>query len=206
MYVYILISILLEMSNFWVYFNYGFHLVINFKQPLLFLFFLLISLPFVSKDFLQLLQLLLLYCLSFMLPFTLFAFGLATIKVYAQQSILPLFLIVLGMYFILMAGKMYKKGTYTLLYFVTFVFGILYAILHSAAWHPYFNINQSGLLLCLSFFAVGLLSGLIVVVVLQLLLSYVMQTVFKFSKRDWFILISALIIGFEISKISYLYV
>jgi lysylphosphatidylglycerol synthetase-like protein (DUF2156 family) len=44
-------------------------------------------------------------------------------------------------------------------------------------------------------FAMGIEAAQITVVIVVLILSYIVQTVFRFSKRDWALVMSAFIIG-----------
>jgi hypothetical protein len=50
-------------------------------------------------------------------------------------------------------------------------------------------------LLPLSEFALGIEAAQIVVVFIVLILSYIVQTVFRFSRRDWALVFSAFVIG-----------
>ena len=43
--------------------------------------------------------------------------------------------------------------------------------------------------------ALGIEAGQLVVVLVVLILAYIVQTVFRFSKRDWTLVMSAFIIG-----------
>lgn len=56
-------------------------------------------------------------------------------------------------------------------------------------------------LLPMSEFALGIEIAQIVVVIVVLILSYIVQTFFRFSKRDWALVMSAFIIGVVIPMI-----
>jgi uncharacterized membrane protein len=55
--------------------------------------------------------------------------------------------------------------------------------------------SASSKVLPLGEFALGIEAAQIVVVFIVLVLSYIVQTVFRFSKRDWTLVMSAFIIG-----------
>jgi lysylphosphatidylglycerol synthetase-like protein (DUF2156 family) len=50
-------------------------------------------------------------------------------------------------------------------------------------------------------FALGIEAAQITVVIVVLILSYIVQTFFRFSKRDWTLVMSAFIIGVVIPMI-----
>jgi lysylphosphatidylglycerol synthetase-like protein (DUF2156 family) len=55
--------------------------------------------------------------------------------------------------------------------------------------------SASDKLLPLLEFALGIEAAQIIVVIIVLLLSYIVQTFFRFSKRDWTLVMSAFVIG-----------
>ena len=55
--------------------------------------------------------------------------------------------------------------------------------------------NASDKLLPLLEFALGIEAAQIIVVVVFLIISYIVQTFFRFSKRDWALVLSGCIIG-----------
>jgi lysylphosphatidylglycerol synthetase-like protein (DUF2156 family) len=44
-------------------------------------------------------------------------------------------------------------------------------------------------------FALGIETAQIIIVILALIIGYIVQTLFKFSKRDWILSVSSFIIG-----------
>ena len=50
-------------------------------------------------------------------------------------------------------------------------------------------------------FALGIEISQIIIVFVVLFLGYIMQTIFRFNKRDWIIVISAIVVGLVIPMI-----
>ena len=50
-------------------------------------------------------------------------------------------------------------------------------------------------------FALGIEIAQVIIVFVVLFLGYIMQTVFRFSKRDWIMVISAIVVGLVIPMI-----
>ena len=92
-------------------------------------------------------------------------------------------------------GKSAKKDNMTFIGFVTLFFGII----HGLGFSNYFNSILSGSatdkLLPMFEFALGIEAAQIIVVIATLILAFIFQTLFKFSKRDWILTVSAFIIG-----------
>jgi lysylphosphatidylglycerol synthetase-like protein (DUF2156 family) len=102
---------------------------------------------------------------------------------------------VTALYNIIFSGKSSKKNSNTFLGIITVFFGIV----HGLGFSNYFNSIIPGKatdkLLPLFEFALGIEIAQIFVVILSLLLAYIIQTLFKFSKRDWTLTVSAFIVG-----------
>ena len=93
------------------------------------------------------------------------------------------------------AGKSSKKESISFVAVVTLFFGII----HGLGFSNYFNSILPGSaadkLLPLLEFALGIEASQIIVVFVVLVISYIAQTFFRFSKRDWALVLSAFIIG-----------
>jgi hypothetical protein len=59
-------------------------------------------------------------------------------------------------------------------------------------------LDSGGAFLTLLEFALGIEAAQIIVVILILILAFVFQTIFRYNKRDWILVVSALVIGMVI--------
>jgi uncharacterized membrane-anchored protein YitT (DUF2179 family) len=93
------------------------------------------------------------------------------------------------------AGKNNKNERISLIAIVTLFFGIV----HGLGFSNYLNSILPGKgtdkLLPVCEFALGIEASQIIVLFVVLLLSYIAQTFFRFSRRDWILVISSFIIG-----------
>jgi hypothetical protein len=109
--------------------------------------------------------------------------------------LIPITILIAALYNIIIAGKSSKKENSIVISIITLFFGII----HGLGFSNYFNSILSGKptdkLLPLFEFALGIEVAQIVVVIVSLLLAYVVQNLFKFSKRDWILIISAFTVG-----------
>jgi hypothetical protein len=109
--------------------------------------------------------------------------------------LIPITILIAALYNIIIAGKSSKKENSIVIIIITLFFGII----HGLGFSNYFNSILSGKptdkLLPLFEFALGIEVAQIVVVIVSLLLAYIVQNLFKFSKRDWILIISAFTVG-----------
>ena len=92
-------------------------------------------------------------------------------------------------------SKSSKQENISFVGFCTLFFGII----HGLGFSNYFNSILSGKptdkLLPLFEFALGIELAQIIIVIMALLVAYIVQTLFKFSKREWILMVSAFTVG-----------
>ena len=183
------------MLDFWTNFNKG---LIHMFDPLtsehiLFLFAVVVSYEFYQWKKLFVLGFLIILGHTLALLFSV----LANFNVNGSLISLLMSTVILGtaIYTIITTGTSSKKSGLT---FIS-ILCLLYGILHGIGYTHYFNstlkVNPSDKLLPLFEFSLGLFLSVFAVVVVILLIGYVIQTLSKFSKRDWILLVSAFIVG-----------
>jgi lysylphosphatidylglycerol synthetase-like protein (DUF2156 family) len=189
------------MSDFWIYFTIGLKHVLNVFAYDHVLFLLALTVPYEFKSWKRILILVSLFTLGHTLALFLSVFNIVTIKVNIVEFLIPITILITAMYNIIVSGKSSKKDGITFLGIITVFFGII----HGLGFSNYFNTLISGKptdkLLPLFEFALGIETAQIIVVLAALLLAYMVQTLFKFSKRDWTLTVSAFIVGVVIPMI-----
>jgi len=189
------------MSDFWIYSTIGLKHVLNIFAYDHVLFLLALTVPYEFKSWKRLLILVSLFTLGHTLALLLSVFNIVTIKPNIVEFLIPITILITAMYNIVVSGKSSKKDSITFIGIVTACFGII----HGLGFSNYFNTLVTGKptdkLLPLFEFGLGIETAQITVVLLALLLAYVVQSLFKFSKRDWTLLISAFIVGVVIPMI-----
>lgn len=189
------------MSNFWIYFSLGLkHLYnINAYSDILFLLALTVTCEF--KSWKRILILVSLFTAGHTLSLMLSVFNVITIKVNIVAFIIPILILLSALYNILSSGKSSKKDSITFIAIITSLFGII----HGLGFANYFNSTVLGKptdkLLPLFESSLGFAVSQIIVILIALLLAYVVQTLLKFSKRDWILIISAFVVGVVIPMI-----
>ena len=189
------------MSDFWIYFTIGLKHLWNINAYTDILFLLVLTVPYEFKSWKKILILVSLFSAGHTLALMLSVFNIVTIKVSIVGFIIPIIILITAINNIISSGKSSKKDSITFIASITSLFGII----HGLGFSNYFNSIVSGKptdkLLPLFESAFGFGVSQIIVITAALLLAYVVQTLFKFTKRDWILIVSALVLGVVIPMI-----
>jgi hypothetical protein len=183
------------MSEFWIYFQIGLKHVLDIHAYDHVLFLIALAVPFSFKDWKQIVLLVSMFTIGHTLALLLSIFGIIAIKVNVVELLIPITILITALFNLFTAGKSSKKESINLVFFITLFFGIIHGLGFSNYFKSILGGSPSSKLIPLGEFALGIEAAQIVVVFVVLVLSYIVQTVFRFSKRDWTLVMSAFIIG-----------
>ena len=183
------------MSEFLVFFKVGlFHVLdINGYDHILFL--TALTVPYAFKDWKKILVLVSIFTLGHTVSLLLSVFNIIIVKVNIVELLIPITILITAFYNLFTAGKSNKQNSISFIAIITLFFGII----HGLGFSNYFKSILSGeaidKLPKLLEFAVGIEVAQIIVVVFVLLLSFIFQTLFRFNKRDFTLVMSAFVLG-----------
>ena len=183
------------MSEFWIYFNIGIKHVLNIGAYDHVLFLIALTIPYAFKDWRRLLLLISLFTVGHTLALVLSVYEIVYIKSNLIEFIIPITILVVAIFNLFTAGKNNKNESISLIAFVTLFFGIIHGLGFSNYFKTILPGKSADKLLPLTEFALGIETAQIIVVFVVLIISYIVQTFFRFSKRDWTLVMSAFIIG-----------
>ncbi|MBA9073069.1 putative neutral ceramidase superfamily lipid hydrolase [Flavobacterium gossypii] len=189
------------MSEFWIYFNTGLRHVLDIHAYDHVLFLIALTIPYAFKDWQRVLLLVTLFTVGHTMALLLSVYGFVQIKVNLVEFLIPITILITAFFHLFTAGKNNKKESISFIAIVTLFFGII----HGLGFSNYFNTilpgNASAKLIPLLEFALGIEAAQVIVVLIVLILSYIVQTVFRFSKRDWTLVMSSFVIGVVIPMV-----
>ena len=189
------------MSEFWIYFQIGLKHVLDINGYDHVLFLIALAVPFSFADWKRVVLLVTLFTIGHTMALMLSVFEIVTIKVNVVELLIPITILITALFNLFTAGKSNKKESINLVFFITLFFGIIHGLGFSNYFKSILGGSASSKILPLSEFALGIEAAQIVVVFVVLVLSYVFQTIFRFSKRDWTLVMSAFVIGVVIPMI-----
>ena len=184
------------MSEFLTYFNIGLRHVLDINAYDHVLFLIALVTPYAFKDWKRVLILVSLFTLGHTLSLLLSVYGIVIIKASLIEFLIPITILTTALFHLFTAGKSGKNESITFVAMVTLFFGII----HGLGFSNYFKAILPGSasddkLVPLLEFALGIEAAQLIVVFVVLMISYIVQTFFRFSKRDWTLVMSAFVIG-----------
>ncbi len=189
------------MSQFWIYFQIGLKHVLDINAYDHVLFLIALTVPYLFKDWKKIFLLVSIFTIGHTLALILSVYGIITIKVNIVEFLIPITILITALYHLFTAGKTSKDSGVNLVFFITLFFGIIHGLRFSNYFKTILGGSATSKLLPLGEFALGIEAAQLVVVFVVLVISYIVQTVFRFSKRDWALVMSAFIIGVVIPMI-----
>lgn len=183
------------MNDFWIFFKVGLHHVLDVHGYDHLLFLIVLTVPYVVKEWKKILILVSFFTLGHTLSLLLSVFNVVSVKVILVEFLIPITILVTAVFNLIMAGKSAKNGSLTFVGSVTVFFGII----HGLGFSNYFNSILPGKpaekLGPLLEFALGIESAQIITVIAVLILGFIAQTLFRFNKRDFTLIMSSFVIG-----------
>ena len=183
------------MSEFWIYLNIGLKHVLDINAYDHVLFLMALAVPYAFKDWKRVLILVSIFTLGHTVALLLSVFNIIIIKASFVEFLIPITILSTALYNIFTSGKASKSDSLSIIGFITLFFGII----HGLGFSNYFKSilpgsNFDKLLPSLEF-ALGIELAQVITVLVVLMVSYIVQNIFRFSKRDWVLVMSAFIIG-----------
>ena len=182
------------MQSFLKFIELGLYHVINFEVYELILFLIVISISFLLNDWKRLITLISVFTLTYSLSLILGLYDVISLNINVTEWLIPIVIFFVAVYNIFTAAKSIKHRLY-LLYGIVFFFSIIHGLGFANTFETFMQSEENTILSVLEF-SVGIEIGQFIVVICTLLLSYIFQSVFRFSNRDWILVVSCIILGF----------
>lgn len=183
------------MSEFWVYFTVGLKHVLDIHAYDHVLFLIALTVPYSFKDWKRVLILVTLFTAGHTLSLLLSVYEIVMIKESLVEFLIPITILITAFFHLFTAGKSGKKESISVVAFITLFFGIIHGLGFSNYFKTIVPGDASSKLVPLLEFALGIEAAQLIVVFLVLIVSFVVQTFFRFSKRDWTLVATAFVIG-----------
>ncbi len=189
------------MSEFWVYFQIGLHHVLDIQAYDHVLFMMALVLPFTFKDWKRLLFSVTLFTAGHTTALLLSVYEILVIKAFIVELLIPITILSTAVFNLVTIGKTNRKENLNLIFLITLFFGIIHGLGFSNYFKTLLGGSSNSKLIPLLEFALGIEGAQITVVLAMLIVAYSVQSLFKFSRRDWILVGSAFIIGVVVPMI-----
>lgn len=188
------------LENFWFNVQYGIHHVLDLNAYDHVLFLIVLTVPYMFKDWKRVLLLVSMFTLGHTLSLVLAVYDIISVKAQMVEFLIPITILIVALFNVFTSGKGAQKEKVGILFFSTLFFGLIHGLGFAREFKMLLGDTDNKLILLLEF-AIGIEISQIVIVFMVLLLGYIMQTIFRFNKRDWIMVISAVVVGLVIPMI-----
>jgi len=182
-------------NQFSFYFKQGLFHVLDWSAYDHILFLMALVVVFTLKDWKKILWLITFFTIGHTLTLALAAYNL----IYVKENIVE-FSIAATIFITALTNIFFqKKGTNNLN--INIVFALLFGLIHGLGFSSYFKIlvgKEADKVLPLVSFALGVETSQAILVIVLLTFTFIGLNIFKISKRDWIMIISAIITGITI--------
>ncbi|AXP80930.1 hypothetical protein CJ739_1845 [Mariniflexile rhizosphaerae] len=187
-------------ENFWFNVQYGINHVLDIKAYDHVLFLIVLTVPYLFKDWKRVLLLVTMFTLGHTLSLVLAVYNIVSVKAVMVEFLIPITILIVALFNVFTSGKGAQKEKVGVLFLSTLFFGLIHGLGFAREFKMLLGDSDSKLVLLLEF-ALGIELAQIIIVFVVLLLGYIMQTIFRFNKRDWIMVISAIVVGLVIPMI-----
>lgn len=182
------------MSQFWLYFQLGLEHVLDWNayDHILFLIVLVASYSFYSWK--RVFWLVTIFTLGHTLSLFLSTYEIVIVESAYVEFLIPVTILVTAIFNMINANKKESKNNISILYLTTAFFGIV----HGLGFSTYFKMIAAGTeskFVPLLEFALGIETAQIIVVLIVLIIGFLLQNLLRVKRRDWILVVSAVVIG-----------
>jgi hypothetical protein len=128
------------------------------------------------------------------------AYNVVKINSQLVEFLIPITILIVALFNLFTAGKGAQKNKVGVLFFSTLFFGLIHGLGFAREFQLMVGKSESKLETLIEF-ALGIEIAQVIIVFIVLFLGYLIQTIFRFSKRDWIMVISAVVVGLVIPMV-----
>ncbi|TXK78464.1 HupE/UreJ family protein [Mesonia sp. K4-1] len=184
------------MNEFWIYFKLGLTHVLDYNAYDHVLFLTVLVAAYTFYEWKNVVGLVTVFTIGHTISLILASYDIVNVSSSIIEFLIPITILITALYNLFTAGKN-NNSRISILYATTLFFGIIHGLGFSS-----FFLSTTGSkgveILRLLEFALGIEAAQLIVVLVVLILSFIFQSIFKFSKRDWTLVISSIVIGLVI--------
>ena len=188
------------LDEFWFNVNHGINHVLDINGYDHVLFLMVLTVPYLFKDWKRVLFLVTTFTLGHTLSLVLAAFNVIRINVSWVEFLIPVTIILVAVFNVFTAGKLPQKNKIGVLFFSTLFFGLIHGLGFAREFQLMVGASDNKWAVLFEF-AIGIEMAQVIIVFIVLIVSYIMQTVFRFSRRDWMLVVSSIVIGMAIPMV-----
>ena len=182
------------MDNFIFFLKQGLFHVLDWNAYDHVLFLIALAVVYDFKNSKKILWLISLFTIGHTLTLILAAYKIVSVNTNWIEFLIPVTIIITALGNIIFIKSITKNTKTT----INLIFALFFGLIHGLAFAGGFKMligSSNSKLIPLLEFALGIELAQIIIVLFILILGFIFQTIFRFSKRDWILIISSVVIG-----------
>lgn len=188
------------LENFWFNVEYGINHVLDIRAYDHVLFLIVLTVPYVFKDWKRVLLLVTMFTLGHTLSLVLASYNIVSVNASIVEFLIPITILIVALFNVFTSGKGAQKEKVGVLFLSTLFFGLIHGLGFAREFKMLLGSSDNKIMMLIEF-ALGIEIAQVIIVFLVLFLSYVVQSIFRFTKRDWIMVISSIVVGLTIPMI-----
>ncbi|MBT3872522.1 MAG: HupE/UreJ family protein [Flavobacteriaceae bacterium] len=187
------------MSDFWLYLKLGLTHVLNWQAYDHIVFLIVLVAAYNFSNWKRIFILVSLFTIGHTASLLLANYSVVTVSSKWIEFLIPVTILVAAMYNLFTSGKINRSEKVGLFYVITVFFGLI----HGFGFATYYKMITGGNeILPLFEFALGIEFAQLIIVTIVLISSFIFQSIFRFNKRDWVLVVSSIVIGVVIPMLQ----
>jgi len=185
------------MPDFWLHFSLGLHHVLDWKAYAQILFLILICTPYTFASWKKLLALVSLFTLGLTISILLESHGIVNVSQRIIGFLISATIFSVAIFTLFTTGNEQKIEKTRAFYVVAIFFGLIQGLGLGTLSENFGN----GKLLSIFEFALGVEVAQLIIVLIFFIIAFIFQSIFRFTKRDWVLVISSMVLGMAIQML-----
>jgi hypothetical protein len=174
--------------------QYGMYHVLNVNAYDHILFLIVLTIPYMFKDWKRVLFLVTIFVLGHSVSLAFATYGVISVSNKWIEFLIPVTILIIALFNVFTAGKKTQNEKVGMLFFITLFYGLIHGLGFVNVFEAAISKSENKLISLLEI-SLGIEIGQLIVVFIILFLGFLSQTLFRFSKRDWVMIISAIVVG-----------
>ena len=188
------------LDEFWFNVGYGLNHVLDINGYDHVLFLMVLSVPYLFRDWKRVLILVSVFTLGHTASLVLAAYDIVKINSELVEFLIPITILVVAVYNVFTASEKTTHHKLGILFLSTLFFGLIHGLGFAGEFKMFVGRTED-MLMPLIEFALGIELAQLIIVFVVLFLGYLGHMVFNISRRDWKLVVSAIVIGMVIPMI-----
>jgi hypothetical protein len=179
-------------------FLFGFWHVLDLQAYDHILFIALLAVPYLFNSWRKLVLLVTAFTIGHSISLLLVVFGNVTFSTAYIEFLIPVTIAITALYNIFTAGRRHRNNTPWFTAMIALFFGLVHGFGFSSAFQMLAAGSDQNTLLLLLEFALGIEAAQLLIVLIVLIITFIFTGIFRFNKKEWTQIISAIILGIVI--------